>query len=135
MSLRWFVMLTIVIFSFAAAIFLGALLASALGLWYRPTIGFVAAFTVVIAAYLSAPTHKLVSSAVAMLIGAVVAWLLVEPSYYPASYGEALAYEPTHLPIVITYVGGLFGLLVSALLNWWVGPNNSFKPTPLLGAA
>ena len=135
MTLRWSLMVIAVIASFVVAGIVGAFVADMLGLWFLPTIGFIAAFAVVLATYLSAPRRKFTSSVVAMLIGAVVAWLLVEPSYYPASYGESLAYEPTHLPIVVTYAGGLLGLLVSALLNRWVGPNSSFKPTPLRGAA
>jgi hypothetical protein len=135
MALRWTLMVVVVIASFVVAGFVGAFVAEALGLWFVPSIGFIAAFAVVLATYLSAPTRKLTSALVAMLVGAVVAWLLAQPSYFPASYGEGLAYEPTYLPIVVTYVGGLLGLLVSTLLHRWVGPNSSIKPTPLRGAA
>ena len=50
----------------------------------------------------------------ALVAGALLAWLVLEPSFYPdmERYG-ALAYQPTHLPVIATYSGGIVGLLVA----------------------
>ena len=135
MSIRWFFTASVISVSFIVAGFIGAFVADAFQLWYEPVIGFFAAFAVVLSTYLSAPHHKLTSAIAAFFVGAVLAWILLKDSFYPSSYGEELAYTSTYLPLVVTYLGGTLGCLTAALINWWVGPNNSFKPTPLRGAA
>jgi hypothetical protein len=135
MVLRWALALLAIFGGFTAAGLLGGLASDFAGFWQLPGAGFSASFGVVVVAYLAAPAHKLHTAIVALILGAVAAWLLLEPSFYPESYGARGAYEPTHVPIVATYVGGLLGLVVAALISRWAGPNNSFKPTPLRGAA
>ncbi len=135
MILRWALALLLVFCGFVVTGMLGGLIAGFVGLWHLPGAGFSAAFAVVIAAYLAAPSHKLGSAFTALILGAIAAWLLLEPSFYPESYGDRDAYQPTHLPIIATYIGGLLGLLAAVLIGRWAGPNNSFKPTPLRGAA
>ncbi|WP_232227685.1 hypothetical protein, partial [Aerolutibacter daejeonensis] len=121
MVLRWALALLAAFSGFAVAGIVGGLAAEFAGFWNLPGAGFSAAFAVVVLAYLAAPSHKLPAAAVALTLGAVVAWLLLEPSFYPESYGDRGAYEPTHLPVVTTYIGGLVGLLASVLIGRWAG--------------
>ena len=135
MVLRWALTLLLVFCGFVVAGMLGGFIVDFAGLWHLPGAGFGAAFAVVVVTYLAAPSHKLGSAFTALIVGAIAAWWLLEPSFYPESYGSSNAYQPTHLPIIVTYIGGLFGLLAAALIGRWAGPNNSSKPTPLRGAA
>ena len=135
MILRWALTLLAVFCSFVIAGIFGGIAAGLSGLCSLPGAGFSAAFSVVVVAYLSAPNHRFRTATVALILGVVVAWLLLEPSFYPESYGEREAYQLTHLPVVATYLGGLLGLLVSALIQRWAWPDNSLRPTPLRGAA
>jgi hypothetical protein len=113
-------------FAVAGAFFLagfgGSAVADVFGFWHIPSAGFCAAFAVVVASYASAPSFKFTLSCLAFVAGAVVAWMLLEPSWYPdmKRYGS-LAYEPTHLPIIATYAGGITGLLLVATLRWRYG--------------
>jgi hypothetical protein len=133
--LRWALAFLAVSGAFVVAGMISGLATELAGFWQLPGAGFGAAFAVVVVAYLAAPKHKLRTATVALTLGAIAAWLLLEPSFYPESYGDRGAYEPTHLPIIATYFGGLLGLLVATLLGRWAGPNNSFKPKPLRGSA
>lgn len=135
MVLRWGLAFLAVLGGFFAAGVLGALATEFAGFWHLPGAGFSAAFAVVVVAYLAAPSHKRLASTVALVLGAAVAWVLLEPSFYPESYGERGAYEPTHLPVIATYAGALLGLLVSSLIGRWAGPGNTFIPTPPRDAA
>jgi hypothetical protein len=135
MLVKWTVAFLAVVGAFVLAGVAGGLAADSLGYWSTPAAGFSAALAVVLVAYFSAPARKLLAAASAFVVGAAAAWSLLEPSFFPESYGERGGYEPTHLPIVATYIGGLLGLLASVCLRRWAGPNNSSKPTPLRGAA
>jgi hypothetical protein len=135
MLLKWTLSFLAALGAFTISGVAGALITDALGLWSIPGAGFSAAFAVVVAAYVSAPSHKFTTAASTFFAGAAAAWLLLEPSFYPESYGPHEAYRPTHLPVAATYAGGLLGLFVSACIQRWAGPNSSSKPTPLRGAA
>jgi hypothetical protein len=135
MVLKWTLAILAVLGGFTLAGTLGSFATDLAGFWHLPGAGFSAAFAVVVVAYLAAPSHKLLSATVALFLGAIAAWLVLEPSWYPESYGDRGAYEPTHLPIIVTYAGGVLGLIVAAAIRRWAGPNNSSKPTPLRGAA
>ena len=135
MILKWVLALLAVVGGFLLAGISGGFLTELAGFWGLPSAGFSAAFAVVVVAYLAAPSHKLLSSAIALVLGSVIAWIVLEPSFNPESYGERGAYQPTHLPIIATYIGGILGLIVAAALRRWTGPNNSFKPNPLRGSA
>jgi len=135
MVLRWALALLAVFGGFMAAGILGGLVTDFAGLWHLPGAGFSAAFSVVVVAYLAAPSHRFRTATVALILGAVIAWLLLEPSFYPESYGERGAYQRTHLPILATYFGGLLGLFASALVGRRAGPNSSFKPNLLRKSA
>lgn len=77
---------------FVAAGIAGEIIASAVGLWGDPVAG----------------------ATGALILGAALAWeLLDSPSYYPDGFG-ARSYQETYLPVIATYVGGLAGLLVCA---------------------
>jgi len=102
--------------SFLAGGAAGGFAASSLHLWLHPVAGFCAAATVVIVGYLAAPAYKLQAGCVVFAVGAVAAWAILEPSWLPESYGDR-AYQPTHLPVMATYCGGVLGLLVAALLG------------------
>ena len=114
-------------------------LAGALHVWATPVEGFVAAFAVVLAAYVFAPTLKVLAASLVLAVGAAAAWKLIGHSDFPESYGE-LAYQPTQIPFFATIAGGLLAWLVACVLGWrrrrsGLAPNNSSKPTPLRGAA
>ena len=96
----------------------GSFITDYFGLWHLPGAGFAAALAVVVTTYIASPSHKFRSSFIALLVGAVVAWIFIEPYWYPESknYGD-LAYQPTHLPFVATLAGGVLGLLFAFLLR------------------
>lgn len=135
MILKWILAVLAVLGGLLVAGIAGGLAAEAFGFWELPGAGFSAALAVVVVAYLAAPSHKLLSAVAALAAGAVAAWLILDPSYYPESYGERGAYQLTHLPIVLTYAGGIVGLVVACVIQRWARPGSSVKPTPLRGAA
>ena len=132
---NWIMAAFAVVGGFVVAGVAGSVLTDFAGFWHLPGAGFSAALATVALAYLAAPNHKLSCAFGALIIGAAVAWYVLEPSWLPENYGDRGAYEPTHLPIIATYVGGVVGLLLVALYRRWAGPNNSFKPKPLRGSA
>jgi len=87
-----------------------------LGLWGLPGAGFLAAFSVVCVAYLTAPRSKLAFSIACFVFGAFAAWVLVGTAWYPESYGEK-AYEPTSLPLAATCGGGVLGLVAVVVFD------------------
>jgi len=114
MAMKWPLMLLAVIGAFFTAGLVGGLIAAHMGLWDVPAAGFCAAFAVVVVTYLAAPHHKMRSALLAFCMGAVVAWYLLEPSFYPefpAQYHE-VAYARTHFPLIATCLGGILGLVV-----------------------
>lgn len=131
MALRWIFTVAVVLLSFVLAGFFGGLVSHLTGLWLLPCVGFCVAFAVIVVASLAAPAYKPRSALITLAVGAIAAWMVLEPSFYPTSYGPERAYQPTHLPIVATYLGGLLGFVVGALLSRRAGPISSFKPTPL----
>lgn len=116
MTPKWLIAMFAVAGAFLISGVLGSFVAGLFWEWSLLGAGFAAAFSVVCVAYLAAPDHKFIFSVVTFVIGAVVAWLFLEPSWYPENHAT-MAYQPTHLPLVTTYVGGVLGLLVVALLN------------------
>lgn len=128
-ALKWALACLFLFAGFVGAVMVGAFVAELAGIWDLPAAGFSAAIAVVVGAYLAAPSHKILCAAVAFILGTVAAWLLLEPSYYPENYGS-LAYEPTHLPIVATYAGGLLGLLAAPLIRRWASLVHKLSETP-----
>lgn len=116
MTSKWFIALLAVAGAFLISGLIGSFVADFLWAWSLLGAGFFAAFSLVCVAYLAAPDHKLIFSVMNFVLGAVVSWLFLEPSWYPESHAT-MAYHPTHLPLVITYLGGVLGLLFVALLN------------------
>ncbi len=102
-------------FAISGAFFLcgfgGALIADLTGLWDKPLAGFFAAFGVVSIAYLSAPSKNREFSLLVFIVGCLCAWFLVGSSWYPESY-PSKAYQPTHLPFIVTVLGGLVSLAI-----------------------
>lgn len=117
MTMKWILAVLVVLGSFWFAGMAGAFAATLLGFWHVPGGGFSAAAVVVVVAYIAAPRHKFLATALILAFGAVSAWLLLEPSWLPESYGERGAYQPTHLPIIATYAGALFGLAAIMVLR------------------
>jgi hypothetical protein len=95
----------------------GSIASDMLGFWHLPGSGFSAALAVVLCTYFAAPSHKFTCACLALAAGAAVAWRLLEPSWYPENYND-LGYQPTHLPVLATYIGGAIGLLVAGLLAY-----------------
>jgi hypothetical protein len=96
----------------------GSLVTDVLGFWHLPGAGFAAALAVVTTTFFAAPTYKFQLSCLALVVGALVAWIILEPSSYPEMkrYGD-LAYQPTHLPFIATFSGGILGAVVAFLLR------------------
>jgi hypothetical protein len=115
--MKWILALVAVFGAFLAAGLFGSAVTHLLGYWGLPGAGFCAAGAVVLVTYLVVPRHKWPSAVASLFLGAAVAWYFLEPSWYPESYGDrGGAYEPTHLPLLATYTGGILGLLVAAFL-------------------
>lgn len=116
--MQWSLAVLAVLGAFFVAGITGSLATDMLGLWHIPGAGFFAALAVVVTAYLAAPKRKVLFSCTAFVLGSIAAWLLLEPSSYPESqrYGE-LAYQPTHLPVAATYLGGIIGLAIAGILR------------------
>ncbi|WP_022972460.1 hypothetical protein [Xanthomonas maliensis] len=115
---RWITAVLIVLGGFLLAGVLGGLVTAIAGRWPIPGAGFCAALTVVVLAHMAAPAHKLGAALGVLVVGSGLAWLLLEPAFYPESYRGRGAYQPTHLPIVATYAGGLVGALLVLAGRW-----------------
>ncbi|GLQ30909.1 hypothetical protein [Litoribrevibacter albus] len=89
----------------------GSLIADLSGFWHLPVAGFFAAFGTVTLAYFSVPNYKDKIAYGILLVGSMLAWLLLEPSNYPSSY-EDKAYQPTHIPFLVTVIGGIVALVL-----------------------
>ena len=124
MILKWMVAVLAVLGGLVTAGTAGAFIATLLGFWHLPGGGFSAAAAVVLVTYLAAPRHKLIAALVVLAMGAVIAWLVLEPSWLPESYAERGAYQPTHLPLIATYLGALVGLAMLAALRVRSGPDD-----------
>jgi hypothetical protein len=112
--------IVVVIISFLVSAISAGILADLAGLWKKPIIGSVAAFCVVIAGYLSAPSHKIIASVFWLIVGAISAWILAGDSFYPEDHEHA--YQLTFIPLTATYLSGLFALLICLL---WHKKHNS----------
>ena len=108
------------IYSVLGALLLGSIAGSviveSLDFWHLPGMGFGAAFNAIIIAYLSAPKNRIIYTAIVLILGMLSAWYLMEPSYYPSSYGD-LSYQKTHLPIIATYSGALIACVLCYLFG------------------
>ena len=105
--------IVIVIISFLVSAIAAGVLADLANVWKKPIIGSVAAFCVVISGYVTAPSHKPIASGVWLIIGAISAWLLAGDSFYPEDHEHA--YQLTIIPLLATYLSGLFALLICLL--------------------
>ena len=117
-SLAWSQALFAVLGAFIVGGLGAAIAANFAGLWEMPVAGCVAAFSVVLSAFLFAPRHKTACALVTFFAGATAAWVLVGQSYFPESYGAPLAYQPTYIPFLVTLAGGCLGLLSAFVLHW-----------------
>lgn len=124
---RWIFVMLAVVGSFAVAVVFGGVASHYAALWEEPVAGFISALTVIIVAYFLAPSHKLRFASIVYALGAMSAWSLLEPSWWPESYGDR-AYQTTHLPILCTCTGGLLGLLLVMGHRLKFGPKHSFRP-------
>ncbi|WP_440056911.1 hypothetical protein ACSLBF_18700 (plasmid) [Pseudoalteromonas sp. T1lg65] len=95
----------IVIVVFVISASAAGVLADIAGLWKKPIIGGVAAACVVISAYISAPTYKLIAATIWLCVGAIAAWVLSTVFMYAED-------QATQLPLYITYASGAIALLL-----------------------
>lgn len=103
---RGFVLsIIIVIITFLVSAIAAGLLADLIGVWKKPVIGSTAAFCVVIAGYITAPSHKQRSAAIWLIVGAIAARILSSTSPYPED-------EPSLIPLYATYASGFIALLL-----------------------
>lgn len=101
---------------FVLAGLIGGMGAGLVGVWETPVAGTAAAFFVVLAAYVFAPSHRLAVALVVPLSGAFAAWKLVGQSDFPESYGP-YAYQPTRIPFLSTIIGGLAAFAMACFLD------------------
>lgn len=87
-----------------------------IGLWPLPVSGSCAAFGVVSVAYIAAPSHRLTTAVLVYLLGVAIAWVVLEPSAYPDTY-VGREYQPTHLPFIVTCMGGTLSLALLPVLR------------------
>jgi hypothetical protein len=113
---KWALVLAAIVISSVVAAISAEFVAQAVGLWSTPASGFCGAFVGVLVAYLAAPSQKMWVAITAFVVGAVVAWHGLEPAWYPQGYGEN-TYQPTHFPVIVTYLGGILGIGVSLTLH------------------
>jgi hypothetical protein len=103
------------LFSIVGAFFLsgigGAFIADAFNFWTLPISGFCAAFAVISVAYFAVPKLTSLILTGLFIAGSALAWLMLEPSYYPEHYSE-LAYQSTHIPFIATISGGAIALVI-----------------------
>lgn len=129
----WGVAILAILGAFLVAGVLGAVVASSLSRWDLPASGFAAAFAVVLAAYIAAPSRHITCAVTALVLGASIAtWAFRDGSFYPESY-ETVAYQPTYLPLWLTVSGGVVGLLCvlahAHLSRRHTSPNKTMEPT------
>ncbi len=133
---RWFCLPPAV---FAVFMFLGLALQflnTFAHVWFEPAGGFILALVWVLSAHFIAPDRKPVASAIAFGVGAMFAWKLIGHSYYPENHPQA--YQPTHIPILVTIAGGFLGVAVSMTIEMMKRkPNQASDATsePAPGAA
>ena len=124
---RWFCLPPTV---FAVFMFLGLALQflnSVVHVWFEPTAGFILALVWVLSAQFIAPARKPIASVVAFAVGAMFAWKRIGYSWYPENHPKA--YQPTHIPILMTISGGLLGLAVSMTIEMMKKtPNQASHP-------
>ena len=115
---RWFFAFLAVAGAFFIAGITGSIVTDLAGFWHLPGAGFSAALAVVLTTYVAAPNLKFQASCLALVIGALTAWLLLDSSSYPdMDRYDGLAYQTTHLPFIATLTGGVLGLLLVAMLR------------------
>jgi len=114
MMIKWATFVFAVIGAFFLCGIGGAVTAEWLGLWVLPVAGFCAAFGVVSLAFVSAPAKRSEVAITVFVAGALLAWFLIEPSWYPEIYEEK-AYQSTHFPFLVTILGGVVALAIALL--------------------
>jgi hypothetical protein len=128
-EVRWVLLPFEILIGFVLVGIAAALAAGQLYLWYEPVGGFFAAIAVVVVAYLRAPAWPVTVAFVAYSIGCAAAHnMLWERSFYPENYTEA--YEPTNLPLWVTFAGGtlaFLGVSAHALLKGRSTSNTSLE--------
>lgn len=110
----WMICIFSVIGSFVLCGIGGAGIAYVFGWWGKPIAGFTAAFGWVSMTYLTAPVSKKMVTFISFLAGAVLAWYVLEPSYIPNNHNGS-GYQRTHIPFIVTVVGGLVPIMVCFL--------------------
>jgi len=114
---KWILAILSVLGGWLSGGVVGGFAAGLTGFWEIPGAGIGAAFVTVVVAYLAAPSHKLISAFVVLAVGALLAWLVLEPSSYPSRHYHENAYEDTHLPIIVTYISAILGFALVAMLT------------------
>ena len=115
---RWFLAFLAVAGAFFIAGVTGSIVTDLAGFWHLPGAGFAAALAVVMTTYVAAPSHKFQASCLALVVGALAAWFLLDSSWYPETDRyDGLAYQETHLPFIATFIGGILGLLLVTLFR------------------
>jgi hypothetical protein len=114
--IRWAMVVFAVLGTFFGLGIATLFVADFFGLLVKPVSGFVAAFAVVLVTYLTAPSHRMTAAIVVLVLGAIISWDLLEPSFYSEPY-PGKQYQTTHIPIIMTWLGGALGLGLSFTLN------------------
>jgi len=122
-ALRW---IAVPISSFAATyivLFIAANLMPSLGYPYaNPVFGSIAAFTFVVSGSFAAPSNTNLAAILLLLVGAIVSWPFLSTLTKPDSI------TPTYIPMILTYLSGIFGVL----LVYFVNKNITINSTRLI---
>lgn len=124
--IRWLGLIPAIVFTFLVSALAASLAVRYMGYWDFPAVGFISASSVVLVTYLVSPRYKLWLVAVTFGVGAVFAWKLLVPSWYPESYG-LLAYQKSYVPIIYTILGGGLALMLCTVYHWTQSKANSIR--------
>jgi hypothetical protein len=116
--LPWEIAIGFLVSGFAA----WALLSNILS-WPDPAIGFLVAAAVVVMTYVRAPNHRLLASALSLVLGAIFAYILLRGSTFPENHPRG--YEQTFIPLWCTLAGGMAAFCACAFHSLRAGaPSN-----------
>jgi len=103
---RWLSLIPLVVIAFFTVSLFTIFAADSRGIWYEPVVGVVASSVVVLVAFIVPPDMKILCATVALVLGAVVAWILIQPpsTNYSGVNNDQLNY--TYTSIIATYFSG-----------------------------
>lgn len=84
--------------------------------WKDLVVGPITAVVVVIYSYVAAPNFKSYCVIIGFLFGALIAYMVPDLHWYPECHAKA--YTRTTIPLTITYLAGMFTLMIILYKSW-----------------